>query len=154
MVFRGPVAQRIEHHIPHDRVIAVQGVARPAEVVVITFGGQDVIGHVIDAPEGDHRPVFVALGGVVEDHVQHDLDPVLVQLLDQGFDLIRHHCAIPGSAGGGKTCLGGKKADRAVTPIIQLQPTARLCGSLRLFSNSSNSKIGISSIQLIPRLLR
>ncbi len=43
---------------------------RPAEVVVIAFRGQHIIGLVIDAPEGDVRPVLVALGGVVEDHIQ------------------------------------------------------------------------------------
>ena len=49
---------------------------------------QQIIGAVVDAAEGDHRAVFIALGGVIEYDIQNDLDPVPVELPDQIFQLI------------------------------------------------------------------
>ena len=66
---------------------------RAAEVVVVALRRQHVIGLVVDAAEGDVRPALVALGGVVEDHVEDDLDAVAVQLLDQGLQLVDLHAA-------------------------------------------------------------
>ncbi len=122
MVFRCPVAQSIQNHVPHDRVVAVQGVSGSTEVEIIPILGQGIVGCVIDAAEGDRGAKFVAFGGVVENHIQDDLDPILMQLFDHGFQLIRNHGAIPGSTGGGIPRLGGKETHRAVSPIIQLLP--------------------------------
>ena len=56
---------------------------RAAEVEVVALRREHVVGLVVDAAERDGRALFVALGGVVEDDVEDDLDAVLVQLLDQ-----------------------------------------------------------------------
>ena len=36
---------------------------------------EDIPGLAVDASEGKNRPVLVALGRVVEDHIEHHLDP-------------------------------------------------------------------------------
>ena len=55
---------------------------------------------------------------------------------------------MPKLAGRGIAGLRGEEADRAVAPVVQQQLAG--LGVLRLFSNSSNSKIGSSSRQLMP----
>ena len=93
--------------------------------------------------------MLVALGGVVEHDVEDDLDAVPVQLLDQRLQLVDLHAEL---AGGGVAGLGREEADGAVAPVVQQQ--ARRRGLGRLFSNSSNSKIGSSSTQLTPSSFR
>ena len=53
---RRPVAQAVEHHVAHDRVVAVERVAGAAEVVVVALRGQHVVGRVVDAAIGDVGP--------------------------------------------------------------------------------------------------
>ena len=59
---------------------------------------------------------------------------------------------MPQLAGGGVAGLRGEEADGAVAPVVEQQ--LAVCGLGRLFSNSSNSKMGISSTQLTPSSFR
>ena len=81
-----------------------------------------------------YGPLLVALGGVVEHHVEEDLDAVAVQFLDERLQLVDLHAEL---AGGGVAGLGREEADGAVAPVVHQQ--LAVSGPGRLFSNSSNS---------------
>ena len=76
-----PVAQRVHQHLQHVRVAYVEGVAAAGvvDITPLVVGGQPVVAGVVDAAEAQRRPGLVALGGVVVDHVEDDLDAGGVQ---------------------------------------------------------------------------
>jgi hypothetical protein len=76
-----PVAQRVHQHLQHVRVAHVERVAAAGvvEVAAPVVGGEPVVAGVVDAAEAQRRPGLVALGGVVVDHVEDDLDAGRVQ---------------------------------------------------------------------------
>ncbi len=76
---------------------------------------QPVVGGVVDAPEAQGRPQLAALGGVVEHHVEDDLDPGRVQRLDHRLEL--GHLLAPGT-GRGVAVVRGEEADGAVAPVV------------------------------------
>ncbi len=79
--------------------------------VIARVGGQPVIGRVVDALEGQGRPQFVPLGGVVVDDVQQHLDPGLVKA--------GHHLLELGDPSRPQIArVGREKTQRVVTPII------------------------------------
>ncbi len=65
-----------------------------------------------------YGPALVAFCRVVKDHVQHDLDAVGVQFLDQVLELVHLH---PVLAGRRIARLGRVEADRAVAPVVHQQ---------------------------------
>ena len=87
-----PVAQRVHHHLQHARVADVDGVAAAAEVLVAAavIVDEAVPAGVVEAAEADRRAVLVALGGVVEHHVQHHLDAVAVQGVHHLAEFLAH----------------------------------------------------------------
>ena len=115
MVFSRPVAQAVQHHVAHDRVVTVQRVARAAEVEVVAFRRQHVVGLVVQPSKRDVWALFVALRRVIKDHVQDDFDAVAVQFFDQGLELVHLHAHL---AGGGVAGFGSEEADGAVAPVI------------------------------------
>ena len=122
VVLGRPVAQAVEHEVAHHRMVAVHRVAGAAEVVVIPLGGEHVIGLVIESAERYGRPAFVALGRVVEHHVEYYLDIRLVQLLNERLELIGLHSEGPGRGIAG---LRGEERDGVVAPEVE-QPFAGL----------------------------
>jgi hypothetical protein len=72
-----PVAQRVQHELRHARVRHVQRVAAAAVVFAAArvVGREAVPALVVQAAEAQRRPVFVALGRVVVDHVEHTSSP-------------------------------------------------------------------------------
>ena len=84
-----PVAQRVHDELEHVRVAHEEAVAGARGVVVVVLGVVDepVVRGVVDAPEAQRRPELVALGGVVVDDVEDDLDVGLVQRLDHRLEL-------------------------------------------------------------------
>ena len=124
VIFGRPVAQAIEHKIAHHRVVAVQGIARTAEIEVIPLRGEHVVGPVVQALERQGGSVLIALGGVVEHHIENHLDAGTVQLLDQLLELIDLHPEAPGCGIGG---LGCEETDGAVAPeVIELLAGIRM----------------------------
>ena len=110
-----PVAQAVQNHLPDDGVVAVHGVAAAGEVVILPVGGEQIVDVVVKALEGEEGAFFVALGGVVEHHVQIDLDAPAVASLNQPFELV----ALPVELGGGGVAgVGSEKADGAVAPVV------------------------------------
>ena len=110
-----PVPQRVHDHLKHVRVPHEQAVAGAGGVHVElrVVPDQPVVGGVVDAPEGQRRPQVVALGRVVVDHVEDDLDPGLVQRPDHGLELL--HLLAAGAAGG-VGVMRGEEADACCSP--------------------------------------
>ena len=82
MKLRHPVAQTIEQHHADDGMIAVEGVAGAAKVVITPVRFQQVVSFVVDAAVGDGRSVFVAFGCVIEYDIKPDFDAMGMTLLD------------------------------------------------------------------------
>ena len=82
-VIDDPVSQAVKNQLPDDRVVAVQRIAAAAEVVVKTFRGQHVIDIVVKTLKREKWTVFIALGRMVEHHVQIDLNPMGIEQMDQ-----------------------------------------------------------------------
>ena len=107
----------MEDHLADDGVVAVERIAA-ARVVAIVLAA--VFQHVVDAVlqplEAQGRPPFVALGRVVEDHVEDHLDAGAVQrpdhlleLADLGARFGRH----------GIAAVRGKETQRIVAPVVR-----------------------------------
>ena len=76
-----PVAQRVHDQLQRVRVADVEAVAGAGvvHVVALVVVDQPVVGGVVDAAHRQRRAHVVALGGVVVDDVEDDLDAGLVQ---------------------------------------------------------------------------
>src|ERR1035437_9491380 len=110
MILGGPVAKAVEHEGPDDRVVAIQGVSTTTEIVVITIGRKDVVRLIVDAAEGNKRPLLISLGGMVKDNVEHYLYARLMELSDERFELVDLHSMF---TGGGKTGFWSKQSNGA-----------------------------------------
>src|SRR4029077_574352 len=93
----------------------VVGVARAVLV-------KNVINVVIETAKADGRTVRPTLGGVVEDHVEYDLEPGAVQRLDQLAELIDGPKRVFAPAVAG---VRRKERDGLVAPVV-LQPRGRV----------------------------
>ena len=95
----------------------VQRVAAAGVVHVVTpVAVQAIVGGVVEAAEAERRPQVVALGGVVVDDVEDDLDPLLVEDLHHRLELV--------DLRSGLVCAGvpdvrREEADRVVAPVVR-----------------------------------
>ena len=110
-----PVAEAVHDELQDVRVLHVEGVpgARVVDVAKAVGGIEAVVGGVVDPPEREGRPERPALGGVVVDHVEDDLDARGVQSLDHRLelvDLVADAARIPG--------VRREEADRVVPPVV------------------------------------
>jgi len=112
-----PVPQRV-HDQPQGLVRAdVEAVPGAGGVVVELrlVGHHPVVVEVVDAAERQRRAEVVALGGVVVDHVEDDLDPRPVQLLDHRLELLH---LLAAGAEGRVVVVRGEEADGVVAPVV------------------------------------
>ena len=87
---------------------------------------EPVVRLVVDAAEAQRRTAVVALGGVVVDHVEDDLDARRVQRPDHGLELADLLAAL---AGAGVPVVRREEADRVVAPVVgQVALDQRLLG--------------------------
>ena len=112
-----PVAQAVHDQLQHVRVAHVEAVAGAGvvEVVAPVLGHQPVVGGVVDAAEREHRAQVVALGGVVVDHVEDDLDAGVVEVADHRLELLH---LLAGLARRGVVVVRREVADRVVAPVV------------------------------------
>ena len=108
-----PVAQRFHDHLQHARMIRVERIAGPGEVLIeAPVVLQPVIGEIVDAAERQCRTKVIALAGVIVNDIENDLDAGLVQPLDRclkfGDRTARE-----------KARVRREKADCVVAPIIR-----------------------------------
>mmetsp|Transcript_30026 Transcript_30026/g.84734 ORF Transcript_30026/g.84734 Transcript_30026/m.84734 type:complete len:269 (+) Transcript_30026:1814-2620(+) len=126
VVLRHPEAQAVHNEAPHHRVVAVEGVAAAAVVVVLPLRRQHVVHPVVQPPEGDGGAHLVALRGVVEHHVQDDLHAAAVGLLHKLLELCRDLSAA--SSGGRRSAVaahGGEEAAGGVAPEVETERSPR-----------------------------
>ena len=134
---------------PDDRVIAVDRVAAAGEVEVLPVLVQHVIKAVVEAPEVVDRAVLVPFRRVVEDDVEDDFEPRLVESGDRPPEFLAGGPPLP-VAGVGR--LDRREGDRVVPPEVAMLLAGQ--GVDERASFSSNSSIGSSSTAVIPRSLR
>ena len=96
-------------------MVAVQGIATAAEIVIFSVRRQHIVDVVVKAFEGKEGAVFISLGSMVKHYVQKYLDTVLVKDTDQVFQLITLPVILcAGSVAG----VGGEEADCVISPVI------------------------------------
>ena len=136
-----PVAQRVHDQLERVRVPDVQRVAAAGVVDVAPGVGvvEAVVGVVVDAAEGERRAPAVALGGVVVDHVEDDLDARRVQRLDHRLELADLLAALPGRA---VAVVRGEEADRVVAPVVgQARAATSPCSGTNWCTGSSSTAV-------------
>ena len=121
-----PVAQAVHHHLQHPWLAQVERVAAASVVFVLrrvvgcvaagVSAGVSVIARVVEPTEADRRPVFVAFGAVVVDHVEDHFDAVRVQPLDHAAELVAVRLAAQARC---QPRVGAEKADRVVAPVVR-----------------------------------
>ena len=118
-----PVPQRVHDELQHVGVAGVEGVAAAGVVDVAARLAlvQPVVGRVVDAAEAQRRPALVALGGVVVDHVEDDLDARRVQRTHHRLELA--HLLAPAAAGAVRR-MRGEVPQRVVAPVVCLLYTS------------------------------
>ena len=87
-------------------MIAVQRIAAAAEIVVLAVRGQNIVNVVVDTLEGDEGTALAPLRGVVVDDIEEALNAVVIELLDQPFELRPLAVVL---AAGGVAGIGAKK---------------------------------------------
>ncbi len=112
-----PVTHRVDDHVEHPGVGGVDRVAAAGHVVVIALvGGQPVVALMVDATEAQCGPLVTALGGVVVDDVDDDLDARAVQLGDHLLELAHLPTERRLRGVGG---VRGEEAKRRVAPVVR-----------------------------------
>ncbi len=112
-----PVAQRVHDELQDVRLGDVEGVAAARVVGVVPAAvAQVVVVVVVDAAEGQGRAELVALGRVVVDHVEDDLEPGRVHGLDHALELGDLAAA---RAGRGVGRVRREVADGVVAPVVR-----------------------------------
>src|SRR5690348_10092300 len=97
-------------------MISVQRVAAAAVIGVNRRGfAGGVIGTVFDATKGVGWAVLSTFGGMVEDHIQNDLNPSAVQRLDHIAELVHRANWIAART---VARIRRKQRNRAVAPVI------------------------------------
>ena len=123
-----PVPQRVHDQLQRVRVPHVQAVAaaRVVDVAPLVPDVEPVVRLVVDAAEAERRTAVVALGGVVVNHVEDDLDARRVQRPDHGLELADLLAPL---AGAGVPVVRREEADRVVAPVVgQVALDQRLLG--------------------------
>ena len=121
---RDPIAQRIHDELQRVRVTDVEGVTGAGVVHVVRLVALDdaVIRLVVDTAESDGGAQVVALGGVVVDHIEDDLEACGVKAAHHGLKLgddfarlIRH----------GVVRLGREETKGVVAPVVAQADSAQ-----------------------------
>ncbi len=100
-----PEAQGVQDQFPHYWMVAVHGIAAAGKVQVPVGGMvKQIVDTVVNTAETAGCAIIASLAGVVEDHVEDDLNPRLMQGEHHGLEFIDVSGGIGGIAG-----LEGKK---------------------------------------------
>ncbi len=147
-VFGSPIAQTFHNHLLHHRVVCIQCIAAPAEVIILSVGREQIIYIVVQSFKGNKRSLFIAFGRVVKDYVQKNLNAVIVQCTNKTFELR----ALSVMLSLGTVCrVGGKKRNRIIAPIIIELPAVvyAVVSQFIKFKNRHKFHAGHAQIQQI-----
>ena len=128
-IFRHPIAQTVNDKSPGHGMVAIQCVAAPAEIIVMPVRCQDIVHIIVDSLKGKTGAVVIALRSMIEHHIQNDLNPILLQLIDQLLQLVSLVIVLHLR---GISRIGRKEADRVIAPIIIELHTVHHPGILHL----------------------
>ena len=115
MICRHPVSETVKDHPLNDRVVAVKGIAASGKIKIMPVRSQHVIDIIIDPLEGKSRSVFISFRGMIEYHIQQNINVIFVAGLDQlpefgSFTVIFYRRCIAG--------IRCKKGYRIISPVI------------------------------------
>ena len=116
MHLRDPEAQAVDDEPAHHRGVGVEAVAGPAVVGVAAAAVEQVVLLVGEPAEAERRPVEAALGGVVVDDVEDDLEPGTVERLDEIAELVGSAERIGPAA---VRSVRGEVGNRLVAPVVR-----------------------------------
>ena len=108
-----PPAQAVQDQTQHIGVGDVERVpaAGLVDVAALLPVTQAIVGGIVQSAERKGRPVLVAFGGVVVDHVQDDLET-------RGVELAHRLAKAAGTGRAEVARLGGQEADAVVAPVV------------------------------------
>ena len=114
---RHPVPETVHQELDAPGMRHVERVAasRVVHVVTAILCHQPIVGRVVDPAEAERRPELVALGGVVVDDVEDDLDPGLVKRLDHLLELAD---LLAADSLARVARVRREEADRVVAPVV------------------------------------
>ena len=94
-------------------MVQTQDIAAAGEILVVALlaGHEPVIGEIVDAPKAQRRAHLIALGRVIVDHVENDLDAGVMEVSHRRLEFVD-------VTGREKARIGRKEADRIVSPIV------------------------------------
>jgi hypothetical protein len=110
---RGPVAQRIHHHLQYARMGQIDGVAGAGVVDAMPaiVLNQAIIARVVEPAERQRRTELAAFRRMVVDDVENDLDAGCMQAADRDAHLV-------GTAAREIAGFDREKSDGVVTPVV------------------------------------
>ena len=116
-----------------------------------------IVGAIVDAAEGNGRAHVIALGGVVINHVEDDLDAGLVEGADHGLELGDHLARLLGK---GIVMVWGEKAEGVIAPVVAQPQVAQAIvlqelvdghelngGNAKLFEVVNDGRVGHAGIR-------
>ncbi len=116
MIIVNPVTQAMKNHFADNRVVSIDRVAAAGIIFVVPFVRfQHVIHRVFEPLEAEDRALLVPFTGVIEHHVQDDLDIGFVQCLNHLLELVHLRTRF---VAGGVAPVRGEKSQWVVAPII------------------------------------
>ena len=79
-----PIAQRIHHHLQHTGMAEIERVAAAGEVIVIArlVRQEPIVRRIVDAAKAQRWAEVIALGGMIVNDVEDDLDAGIMQARD------------------------------------------------------------------------
>ncbi len=113
-----PVAETVHHELQDLRRLHVEGIAAPGEVLVAgaIVGREPVVARVVDAAQRKRGPALVALGRVVVDHVEDDLEAGFMQGAHHHLELAHR---VHGGRRGRVPHVGREVGERVVAPVVR-----------------------------------
>ncbi len=105
--------------MPHVEAVSAAGVV---DVEARVLRVQAIVGAVVDAAERERRSRVAALGGVVVDDVENDLDSGAMQRLDHGLELVD----LLSASSGCETGIRGEESQGVVPPVVRESPLCEM----------------------------
>ena len=78
MISRGPVPQTLQDHLMHNRMVAIQGIAAAAEIIIVPIRRKHIVDIIIKPFKGEARAMLVPFRRVIEHHVKNTLNAVFM----------------------------------------------------------------------------
>ena len=137
----------------------IEGIAGAGVIHVVGLIALDeaIVGAIVDAAESNGRAHVIALGGVVINHVEDDLDAGLVEGANHGLELGDHLARLLGK---GIVMVRGEKTEGVIAPVVAQPQVAQAIvlqelvdgheldgGNAKLFEVVNDGRVGHAGIR-------